>query len=134
MKKIKISSDNRDKVEAALSLVNGRSTSFTITSYEAVCMVVDRCSKMLCLPKKAWIGIDMVYVPAGPSAKAYKYAAKSTQLTLKRGSTDWFLEHVAEAQVFPCSKERFSIHIDPRQAEAIMAKAMEQFTIKEDAA
>ena len=123
MKKIKISRDNRDKIEAALSLVNGRSTSFTITSYAEVCKVVDRCSKMLCLPKKAWIGVDVVYVPDGPSAKAYKYAAKSTQLTLKRRSTGWFLEHVAEAQVYPCSQERFSIYIDPRQAEAIKAKA-----------
>lgn len=127
MTKIKIDIKNRAAIEAALAAVNGRATSFTITSYLDVEGYANSAEKQLAasqLPKNERSGVTAVATPAGPSANAYKYAAKSTSIRIQRGATGWFLLGVSETSVYPRQSERLSLTITPKQRDTIAAKAV----------
>ena len=130
--KIKITTENAAKINEALDAVNGKATAFTIHFYDDVMKYAEQIEKMLeksHLPKAERGGVIAVIRPAGPSANAYKYAAKSTAITIERGSKDWFLTKVSEASVFPKQNESATVKITPAQRDTITKKAVEAYTI-----
>ena len=130
MKPIKIDLKNTDTIEAALAEVNGRATSFTVTHYYEVARVMRRAEKGLdALPKAARTGATATFIPAGPSANSYKYAAKSTRLSMARRATGWYLTEVAEAHVYPKTNDSLRITISQGQASEISRRAISAFTV-----
>jgi hypothetical protein len=135
--KIKITKDNASKIEAALKEVNGAATSFTIRLAGEVMGYADDIEKQLeksQLPKANRSGVIAIITPAGPSAKAYGYAAKSTTVTIQRGAKDWFLISVREASVYPRQNRRDTIKITEAQQSIIASKAVEPYTVTRESA
>jgi len=119
-------------VNAALADVNGKASAFAITSWAQVMEVAQEAERRLeaaGLPKAARKGAVVAYRPAGPSAKAYKYASRSTDIWLLRGASDWFLTHVYGAVVYPLDKEKVTTNITREQRAIIVDHALGPFFI-----
>jgi hypothetical protein len=129
--KIKIdTTSNNEVINAELDKVNGKASSFTIASALEVEKIAARAEKKLeLLPKAMRKGAVVRYRPAGPSANSYKYAAKSTRITIERGASGWFLTGVESAEVQPKRSENFVISITDAQADEIKARAIAPFFI-----
>jgi hypothetical protein len=126
--KIKIDTANNEAINAELDKINGKATSFTITCTKELIDIANRAEKKLeALPKAMRKGAVVRYRPAGPSANSYKYAAKSTRITIERGASGWFLTGVESAEVQPKRPESFVIAITDAQAEEIKARAIAPF-------
>jgi hypothetical protein len=128
MKPLNITPSNRDKIEEALKAVNGRAQSFTVQRYSEVEAVMRRVEDRLAmLPKSERVGATAAYTPAGPSANAYKYRAASTQLSMERRATGWFLTGVEATEVFPRQGERLTVAISESQRDEIARRAVADF-------
>lgn len=130
--KIAITPNNAEKVEAALAETNGTATSFTVTTYGEVAAFAEQVERMLDasgLPKGERSGASATARPCGPSAKSYRYAAKSTKIMLKRGAKGWFLVGAAEVHVYPKAPEIVAVTITPAQADTIARKALAGYQI-----
>jgi hypothetical protein len=115
------------RVEAALSSVNGRAESFALTTYGDVRAVVRKAEERLNnlgVSKKNQLGAEVTFVPSGPTANSYKYAAITTRITLIRTSGGWFLTSVARDEVYPNANERLRIALSSDGCEQIVAVAM----------
>ncbi len=105
-REIKILDDNRDAIVAALRDVNGRAQSHAVTTLAEVRRIAEMATRMLdrrevrVADRK---GAVVKYVPAGPSAKAYKYSVASTLVVLRLASDGktWRLAGAAAVQVSP---------------------------------
>jgi len=134
MKPIKITKDNHAAIEATLGAVNGRASSFAITGYWQVQKVADAAeSRLETLPKAERVGAMAAHVPDGPAAKAYKYSAASTRLTLERRATGWFLTEIARTEVYPGTSGYLQLSITQAQADEIARRAVAGFRILADA-
>lgn len=130
--RLKITTENATKIVDALATVNGKANSFTISTYHDVATYAEAVEKRLAdshLLKAERAGVSASIRPAGPWATAYKYAAKSTAVTIERGSKDWFLIAVTETSVYPKQPESIRIKITPAQRDAIARKALEPYTV-----
>jgi hypothetical protein len=131
--KIKIEQKNGAKITAELDAVNGKAVQFTVRFWTAVAEYATAAEKRLersQLPKAERKGVRVTVTPAGPAAKAYKYAAKSTSLTIERGSSGWFLVGIASTEVYPGQSERMQVTISETQRDRIAAKAVEGYRVK----
>jgi hypothetical protein len=134
MKPIKIIPSNYDAIRAELDRVNGRASSFTIGSAMDVQRVTERAEKRLSmLPKADRSGAKASYIPEGPSARAYKYEAKSTCVYVERRSSAWYLVDVRSTTVYPRDSESLTVHITPAQAAEIARRAVADFSIMKPA-
>jgi hypothetical protein len=126
MKPIRI--EDTTAVAAALAAVNGRATSFTITTPEQVSKIADKAEQDLAnsLTKAARTGAQVAYTPAGPSAKSYKQAATSTTIVLERRAAGWVLIAVRRATVYPCTPSRLTILLSPEQHMAATIRAISE--------
>ena len=80
------------------------------------------------VPLDARQGARLVYRPAGPAAKSYKYAVITTQITLDRASNGrWYLTGAERAETYPAAGERFSLTITPAAREAVIAHALKPY-------
>ena len=115
------------RVEAALSSVNGRAQSFAVTTYGDVRAVVRKAEERLDslgVSKKNQIGAEVTFTPCGPTSNSYKYAAITTRITLSRTSGGWFLTSASRDEVYPNSNERLRIALSRDGCEQIVAVAM----------
>lgn len=126
MKPIRI--EDTFAVEAALAAVNGRATSFTITSPEQVARIADKAEQALAnsLTKAARTGARVSYTPAGPSAKSYKQAAVSTTIGLERRAAGWVVIAIDRATVHPASPSLLRIALSPEQHMAATIRAISE--------
>lgn len=103
--KIKITADNKAKIEAALKAVNGTAYVHAYTSMEEVSQLVAAAEKQLSnlLPKKSWAGATWLETSGAPVAKAYSRKAFSpraaTRVALLRGSSAWYLVSATKTSV-----------------------------------
>jgi hypothetical protein len=127
-KPIHITADKRESIKTALKAVNGRADTFTVTSYFDVSGIADRAEKALdALPKANRVGARCSYIPEGPTARAYKYAAKSTRIEIERKRGGWFLAAVESDEVYPKSGEKFQMHVTREQRDEIARRAIDNF-------
>lgn len=134
--KLKIAQQNATKIYDALASVNGKAVSFTISTYSAVAAYAAAVENMLeqsQLLKAERGGVVAQIRPSGPSASAYKYAAKSTTIRLERGPKDWFLVGVSETTVYPRHTESVAVTISPAQRDTIARKALADYRVAEPA-
>lgn len=135
--KIKICQQNASAIMQALAAVNGKAASFTIAGYTTVADFAEKIEARLSLsglPKGERAGVKATFKPAGPSANAYKYAAKSTAVTIERGAKDWYLTGVVETVVYPRQKETVLIKISAAQRDTIARQAIEPYIVTAPAA
>ena len=121
------------KIRAALSRVNGRSTSFCITDACDVRALAARATAMLLergVLKRDLPGTILTVCPAGPAQARYKYSANSTLITLRRGGTHWFLTSVKRCSVSPTERELFSLLVSPAASASIVARAMQSIEVQ----
>ncbi len=124
MKQIKICKKNSVAIEALLSDANGKATSFAIIEYEEVEKLAAKAEGQLeeILIKKDRAGASSLIVGRGPTASSYRYPVATTQLTLSRRATGWFLADAAKVVVYPKSPERVSVKITTEQASIAGAR------------
>jgi hypothetical protein len=128
--KIKIIEKNAAAIEAALASVNGKATSFATTSFDEVANVVKDAEKRLAmLPAKLRAGAIAVHVPAGPTARAYKYGAQSTRVSLIRSPSSWYLVNIERVQIQPKSGRKLAVGITARQRDEIQRRAAAEFVL-----
>jgi hypothetical protein len=129
-KPIAITLENKDAICEALKAVNGRATSFTITTYSEVEAVAKQAEKALeALPKSDRVGARCSYNPAGPSARAYKHHAKSTTIVIERKRAGWVLILVRETSVHPRENETFQMYVTRAQKDEIARRAVARFAV-----
>jgi hypothetical protein len=136
MKRIKITdakmndiSANDDAIVAALAAVNGRSSSFCITTFWAVAEAAKDAEKALsAIPKADRVGTIVSHRMAGPSS-AYKYKANATGIRLERTSSGWYLADVMMSTVYPKEPALFKITITDATRDAIAKAALAPFTL-----
>ena len=116
----------------ALRAINGKATAHTLTSYcqvEAVCQRAERALKASGVTTKNRIGVTVHFSPAGPSANAYKYAAKSTRIECRRTGDGWRLIDVQAIDIYPRTPERFGLTVSEAAAEDIRRAAFAGITV-----
>lgn len=129
--KIKLTIKNNAAINAELAKVNGKAESFTITCTNQILQAIKRAEqKLSAIPKSQWRGAQVMFRPAGPFAKCYKYNAKSTRVYLERGATDWFLVKIQEDAVSPKEKEFLHLTISADHAAEIQRRAIADFSVQ----
>jgi hypothetical protein len=130
--KIKITPANAEAINAALAAVNGKAHSFTIDSALTVLNVAKEAENNLtagCVTLKNRPGTTVYYHPSGPSARAYDAGAISTEITIVRGSKDWFLTNVERVTVWPRQAEKFRTLISFAARDDIVREATKRFNV-----
>jgi len=131
--KTKIASINSEKITDALRAVNGRASKYVIDDFAYVNAIAEDAEKDLAkatIPKADRSGARVSYAPGGPRAKSYGYSAKSTKVTIERGSRDWFLVAITSSDVYPGQNERTTISVTNKQRAIIAGNALRAFTYK----
>ena len=129
-KPIAITAENQTAIADALKAVNGRASNFAITLWSEVVHVAEKAEKALnTLPKADRVGARCSYNPAGPSARAYKYAAKSTSILIERKRTGWVLIKITETSVHPKESETFQMYVTQQQRDEIARRAVANFAV-----
>ena len=121
--------DNYTAVILALDAINGKSSSFCITTFWAVAEAAKDAEKALAaIPAKDRAGTIVSYRMAGP-AKAYKYKANATGIRLERTSGGWYLVDVMMSTVYPKEPALFKISITHICRDAIVKAALAPFAL-----
>lgn len=121
-----------EAVQAALNAINGRAEAHAITLHSEVVAVCERVEEHLAergVAISRMTGVEAVYRPAGPSAGAYKYRAKTTLIRIRRVADGWRLIGVESSEVHPKQGERFEIHVPQSTRDAILAHAFFGITV-----
>ena len=123
-------SKHAQAAHAALDAVNGTAASYTLFAVSQLREVAElAAAKLDSLPKSQHVGAVIEYTPRGPKAKAYRYPAVSTRVTLERFSTGWCLTNVERAEVWPGNPARVDIEINQAQAAEIAERSVAEFTV-----
>jgi len=76
------------------------------------------------LPQRDRVGFEAQFSHAGPSAKAYKYSAKGSSVSMRRTTKGWILLSINEITVFPTQGERVSYRATERQIAETARRAV----------
>lgn len=101
--KIKVCSENADKIEAALSEVNGTATKHTYSRYLDIISVIDRAElklKNLLKHKKEMIGAKFVSVSGDEVPKKYTNNRIATKVTLELLNSGWHLVEIDKEIIY----------------------------------
>jgi hypothetical protein len=121
-------------IEKALDAVNGKASSFTITSALKVADIAAEAELYLrdynvAMSERG--GADVTYRPAGPSANSYGYNSVSTRITLRRkslsGDPVWLLTNVERVAVYPRQGRLFAVTISDRAAAHLVKRTLSAF-------
>jgi len=129
--KIKISTENKDKIEAALREVNGRSEAHAYTSYAEVAALAESAEKEMeeLLYRKDWKGARWEETSGAKVANSYKGTRNGTKVTLDRGSKDWFLVAAVQVSVFNSGGGSGHLYLTPKQDEATKKRLAERYQV-----
>ncbi len=121
------------EIQNELEQVNGRASSFTITSADTVVSVAKRAESYMSehhVPASDRGGATVIYRPKGPSANNYRFAAASTQVTLRRKSGSksvWYLDNVKRVEVYPRNPEKFGVTISDAATRSLVKRVLAAF-------
>lgn len=101
-KRINITAENTDALEAALKAGQGRAQVNTFDAARLI-RVAEYAEGQLAdlLPKAERKGARFVRRDAGPSANAYRNTQGATRVVIERGSSAWYLIDIERVQVYP---------------------------------
>lgn len=117
---ITINEKNANKINAAISAVEGKATARTADYASVVEAVKIAEQRLSILPKRLWNGATGTYQPDSVS-NSYGYRAEGTFVVVKRVNTRWVLVDVLRGFVRSgtCSENtdlRLRLVVDPREA------------------
>lgn len=114
----------------AVAAANGNASTFTYGSH-AIMELARRAEKRLdsmALPQVDRVGFEAQFSHAGPSAKAYKYSAKGSSVSMRRMAKGWVLLSINEIIVFPTQGERVSYRATEHQIAEAARRAVADLT------
>lgn len=130
--KIKIIEANKPAIESALKAVNGKASSFALTTYARLAEVAQELrSEMdadgLTLSERA--GATLWYRPSGPSANKYKYSAASTMvcITMASNGKDCFLTEVRSQGVNPKQSRYWMVSLKAENKATWLARVAAKY-------
>lgn len=130
--KIKICEENKDKINEEIAIIEGKATARTC-NFEDVVKLVDFAEKHLInfyVPKKYWNKFQASYcekIGCGSYADKY-YSANTTEISITRGSKDWFLTDVKRIEINPRdAKNGYSVKPTSEIIDIVREKAVENF-------
>jgi hypothetical protein len=129
--RIKICSDNRAKIYAAIIAVNGKPLAHTADVSEIEGLVIDMQNQLndLLIAKKDQIGATASGMSGGNVPSAYKYSRILNTFQIERGASDWFLVNVKRVEIHGnASKSRLCL--TPAQRDIAIAKFTATFSVQ----
>ena len=129
--RIKICSDNRPKIYAAIIAINGKPLAHTADFSEIDELSIDMQNQLadLSIAKKDQIGATASGMSGGNVPAAYKYSRIVNTFQIERGAADWFLINIKRVEIHGnASKSRLSL--TPAQRDIAIAKFTAQFSVQ----
>lgn len=125
--KIKITENNKEKLENVLAQANGKARE-RVAHYEDLLKAVDRIREKFYIPKSKMEGLKvLVDVNRTLKAKAYKHAMYSTKFVVEFGKTDAYL--VGSFRDYVEERMDFRVQTFPESVKAAICEKFEKFTI-----
>ena len=119
MKAIKISAANAEKINAAISEIEGKATARTLDADDLI-KIAERSEKQVevrtFLPKSQQTGAVVTYRMGINLPNRYKYALEYTEVTLGRRPSGWFLLSARRVRGNIKQAEAFAIYLSPEAA------------------
>lgn len=131
MKAIKIVETNREKIEQALSAVNGRAIAFTTTDYSTVATIADASMNDIASAagaKKHVVGCKVIRCKAYGVAKRYKYSRIATEITIEYRKTGAYLINARRVELWPDNNNYRTIILTDSAKQAIERKAVKDLS------
>ena len=117
--KIKITENNREKIEAVIKEAEGKTRVRTI-SVDDIIGALQRVAFALEIPKSHMKGIKVVVDPNAQNfPNAYRYTPESTQFSAEYNGKEWVLTGIWRGACRGCTQE-FSITLTDEAKEAII--------------
>lgn len=129
--RIKICSDNRAKIYAAIIAVNGKPLTHTADVSEIEGLAIDMQNQLtnLSIGKKDQTGATASGMSGGNVPAAYKYSRILNTFQIERGASDWFLINVNRVEIHGnASKSRLCL--TPAQRDIAIAKFTATFSVQ----
>lgn len=129
--RIKICSDNRAKIYAAIIAINGKPLAHTADFSEIDELSIDMQNQLndLSIAKKDQIGATASGMSGGNVPAAYKYSRIVNSYQIERGASDWFLINIKRVEIHGnASKSRLSL--TPAQRDIAIAKFTATFSVQ----
>ena len=130
--RIKICSDNRAKIYAAIVAINGKPLAHTAdySDIDELAMAMQNQLNDLSIAKKDQIGATASGMSGGSVPAAYKYSRLVISYQIERGASDWFLIDVKRIEIYGnASKSRLSL--TTAQRDIAIAKFTAQFSVQQ---
>ena len=119
MKAIKISAENADKINVALSEIEGRATVRTLDADDIIKIsefITEQVAARTFLPKSHQVGAIVTYRMGLDLPNRYRYAPEYTEVTLGRRASGWFLLSARRVRGNNKQAEAFAIFLPPEVA------------------
>ena len=130
---MKINIKNKDKIEAILDEVNGKSERHTFTTAVRIQMLLEAVENRLRnsnLVKKDMIGTFVIATSGKPVSSSYKYERRATRVEFERTSTGWFMTRVRPIEIRPNEGGAVHIHLTWEQLNKIQDRSIEGYFVK----
>lgn len=130
--KIKIDIKNAAAIEAALASVNGKAKGHTYTD---ACELIDLAAKAeaeldaLHIRKDARGDCTYTETSGGKVANAYKNMRIVTRVTLRRGSSAWYLVDVKQVRIGTAGGGKGHLTITPYAEQAMIQTLRQKYTL-----
>lgn len=130
--KIKLDIANDEKIARALADINGKAVTHAITTHDDLADIAGRWIAQMenhGLLVKERAGAELVYIPAGPSARAYKHRAITTRvyLTIGANGRDVYLTGADRVNVYPKAAEIFRRKLTAFNKAAWLRRISDQY-------
>ena len=129
--RIKICSDNRAKIYAAIIAINGKPLAHTADYSEIDELSINMQNQLtdLSIAKKDQIGATASGMSGGNVPAAYKYSRILNTFQIERGASNWFLIKIARIEMHGnASKARLCL--TPEQRDIAIAKFTATFSVQ----
>lgn len=127
--KIEVVAINEEAIQAALDAVNHKAASFGISNAKMVmafARVAEDALDLHCIVDSDRVGAKLVHCPAGPTANRGTNVF-STEVTLSRTGSGWYLTDVKRVDVHPNNAKRFAITISDHAANNLVKRGLAAF-------
>lgn len=131
-KEIKITIENNEKIQAELDRAQGRSEARTLNAFriKSIANDAEMALDKLGLSKKDRVAATLYYTTHCRMPGGYKYRESSTEITLVRRSSDWFLAEVKRTERWPNEKNNTAFILTADQKAKIVSKFLDDNQIK----
>lgn len=132
--KIKIIKSNSDKIEMALSEINGYAISHTFTNYGEIVTqahIAEKQLDRLLLPKKLRNNAQAIAISGDNTANVYNYLRIATEITLFRNAGgDWFLIDIKKDDIYRKGGHDSCIWLSKETSDEAVDNFKKQYVIR----